>query len=257
MTFRQLNIVPVLMLAALIALKSYYPAIEWWGYGVIILFQLGIIVYGCINISSNYFLHVLCKAATTEKVVALSFDDGPHPVHTPAILDTLKKYNVPATFFCIGRHIEGNVPLLRRMYNEGHLVGNHSFTHDFWFDMHRSKKMLADMRQADEAVKQSIGFRPLMFRPPYGVTNPNLARAIKRGRYIPIGWSIRSLDTATNDKQKLLSRITGQLTPGGVILLHDTMEITAAILPELIETIKEKGYTIKSLDEMLNISAYA
>src|SRR5258708_26527458 len=99
--------------------------------------------------------------------------------------------------------------------------------------------------------------KPALFRPPYGVTNPNLKRAIKKGKYITIGWSIRSLDTAIKDKKKLLSRIGGHVKPGDIILLHDSMEHTANILPELIETILKKGFQIKGLDEMLNIHAYA
>ncbi len=200
---------------------------------------------------------VTCKANTNEKVVALSFDDGPHPMYSAPILDTLNKYNVPATFFCIGKNISGNEHLLQRIKNEGHITGNHSYSHHFWFDMFGSKKMLADMQQMDDTVMNTIGMRPVLFRPPYGVMNPNLAKAIKKGGYTPIGWSIRSFDTAIKDKQKLLSRITGQMKAGDIILLHDSMEITASILPELIVQIQNKGFRIERLDKMLNITPYA
>jgi peptidoglycan/xylan/chitin deacetylase (PgdA/CDA1 family) len=87
--------------------------------------------------------------------------------------------------------------------------------------------------------------------------NPNLAKAIKEGGYTPIGWTIRSFDTKAKDKEKLLSLITGQLKPGAIILLHDSMPITAEILPELIKRIHDKGYKIVRADKMLNIQAYA
>jgi peptidoglycan/xylan/chitin deacetylase (PgdA/CDA1 family) len=257
MTLRQLNIVPIVMLALLIPAIMYYPAIKWWGFAFIFLFQLAIVVYGCMNISSGYFLPVLCKARTADKVVALSFDDGPHPIFTCRILDTLKEHNVAATFFCIGKNISGNEAILQQLHTEGHTIGNHTYSHGFWFDMWGSKKMLADMQQMDEQVNRVIGSKPILFRPPYGVTNPNLKKAVTTGRYIPIGWSVRSLDTAIKDKQKLLSRITGELKPGDIILLHDSMEITAQLLPEIIEQIQKQGYRIERLDKMLNVNAYA
>jgi peptidoglycan-N-acetylglucosamine deacetylase len=254
---RRLNIIPLLLLVLLIPASNYYPGIKWWGLGVIILMQLAILVYGCMNISSGYFLPVLCNADTDKKVVALTFDDGPHPVHTPAIVDTLKRNNVPAAFFVMGKNIIGNETILQQIFTGRNTIGNHSFSHAFWFDMYGSKKMLADMQQTDEAIQKLLGVKPLMFRPPYGVINPNVKSAIKKGRYIPIGWSIRSLDTTIKDKEKLLNRIISQLRPGAIILLHDTMEITMQILPQLIETIRGEGYEIKGLDEMLNIRAYA
>ena len=257
MTLRQLNIVPIVLLAAYIPLKHFYPVIEWWGLGVVFSLQIAIIVYGCMNISSGYFIHALCKAETAEKVVALSFDDGPNATWSGNILDTLKKYNVPAAFFCIGKNITGNEGLLLRENAEGHIIGNHSYSHGFWFDMLGSKKMLADLQQMDEEVKRVTGQKPVLFRPPYGVTTPNMRSAVLKGKYIPVGWNIRSLDTAAKDKQTLLLRITGDMKPGDIILLHDSVALTAEMLPELIETIKNKGYRIERLDKMLKVNAYA
>ena len=113
------------------------------------------------------------------------------------------------------------------------------------------------MRQMDNEVTKITGLKPLLFRPPYGVINPNLTEAIKKGEYTPIGWSIRSFDTTIKDKQKLLSRIITKVKPGDIILLHDSMEITATILPELIQQLMSKGYKISRLDKMLNINTYA
>lgn len=222
-----------------------------------VLIHLSILYYGVVTITAAYFVPALNKADTNEKIVALSFDDGPHPTNTPKILDALKSAYAPASFFVIGKNIAGNEHLLYRAKNEGHLVGNHSFCHDFWFDMYSTRKMLDDMRKGDDAIAGAIGEKPVIFRPPYGITNPNLKRAIKKGKYLTIGWSVRSLDTTTKDKEKLLSRITDRLKPGDIILLHDSMDHTTDMLPEIINAIREKGFTIKGIDEMLNISAYA
>ncbi len=257
MKFRILNLVLLLVLPLVMAFGAYNPTLRWWALGIFVLLQLSVLYYGVTTISAGYFVDALCKAKTTEKVVALSFDDGPHSVLTPRILETLRRYNVPASFFVIGKNIEGNEPILQKTSEEGHIIGNHSYCHDFWFDMYSPKKMLDDMHIADNTIKEAIGKRPVLFRPPYGITNPNLKKAIQKGRYLTIGWSVRSLDTTIKDKEKLLSRISRRMKPGDIILLHDSMEHTANLLPELIETIFKKGYQIKGIDEMLNIRAYA
>lgn len=254
---RLLNIILIVLLVMCIPVCYFYPAITWWVGGVYLVLQLSLLYYGVVTISAGYFVKALCKADTDEKVVALSFDDGPHPVYTPRILDALRKYHAPASFFVIGKYIAGNEQILQRERAEGHLIGNHSYCHDFWFDMYSTNKMLGDIHKADDTIEKTIGARPILFRPPYGITNPNLKKAISRGNYVTLGWSIRSLDTTIKDKKKLLSRISDRIRPGDIILLHDSMEHTANILPELIETILKKGYRIKGIDEMLNIRAYA
>jgi len=258
MKYRMLHIATFGVLGAMLAWNyAYEPNIAWWWFVVVIWVHLSVLFLGCIKIEWRFFMPVLCNGETNEKVVAITFDDGPNATYTGGILDTLGRHNAPAAFYCIGKNIAGNEALLQRIHNEGHLVGNHSYSHHFWFDLFPWKKMLADMQQMDAAAELAAGVRPRLFRPPYGVMNPNLARAIKSGGYTPIGWNIRSLDTTAKDKQTLLLRVTGQLRPGAIILLHDSMAITAEILPQLIENIKAKGYRIVRADELLNVKAYA
>ncbi len=245
-----------LYIAGLVIAGICAPLMPWYCVVLVTLFFLSVLFLACITLSLNFFIPSKCKAITSKKLVALTFDDGPAR-YTENILDTLQKHNVQASFFCIGKNIPGNPLIMNRLKNEGHVIGNHSYSHGYWFDMSGAGKMLADMRQMDREVEKAVGLRPLLFRPPYGVMNPSLAQAIKKGGYTSIGWNIRSFDTRIKDKQKLTSRIIGQLKPGSIILLHDSMEITAAILPELIKEIESNGYTITRLDKMLNISAYA
>lgn len=257
MTFRLLNIITAAVLIILVSVSMLYAPVAWWWYGLTIWAYLSIVFAGCTMISSGFFMPIVCRANTNDKIVALSFDDGPNPMYTTRVLDTLQKENIHAVFFCIGHNIQGNEMLLQRIYDEGHIIGNHSYSHHFWFDMFSSAMMLADMQQMDAAIVDTTGKRPLLFRPPYGVMNPNLKKAIRNGAYTPVGWNIRSLDTTIKDKQKLLSRIMNKIKPGAIILLHDPMQITSEILPELIEQIKNRGYRIERLDKMLNIEAYA
>ena len=113
------------------------------------------------------------------------------------------------------------------------------------------------MQMMDKVLKDTIGQKPKLFRPPYGVTNPNLKKAIINGNYIPVGWSIRSFDTVIKNEDRLLKRVLRQLKTGAVFLFHDTSNITVVILPAVIKYIQSNGYEIIRLDKMLNLQAYA
>ncbi|WPU98769.1 polysaccharide deacetylase family protein [Mucilaginibacter sp. cycad4] len=216
-----------------------------------------ILFYGCYYIGSNFFIPVMCSGKTNKKIIAITFDDGPNSEHTPQVLNILQKHHVPAAFFCIGNRIAGEEAVLKQIHEQGHIIGNHSFSHHFWFDLFSSAKMLDDMKLMDQAMKQATGLTPLLFRPPYGVINPNLKKAIIKGDYVPIGWSVRSMDTVIHDPQKLLNKVAGRLNPGAVFLFHDTSAATISALPPFIEQVKARGYQIMRLDKMLNLQAYA
>jgi peptidoglycan-N-acetylglucosamine deacetylase len=257
LTHRTANIGLFVLLAVALLVHNLWLTLPWWLFILLPLSYVAALVWGACNVRSGFYVPVICAADTPEKKIAITFDDGPLELYTPVILDILRKEQVPAAFFCIGSRIGGNEMLLRRIDAEGHVIGNHSFSHHFWFDMFGPGKMLAELQQMDETVEQVTGKRPRLFRPPYGVTNPNLAKAIRRGSYIPVGWNIRSLDTVAKDKEELLGRIKKGVRPGAVLLLHDSMEITAQVLPELIRFLKQEGYSIERIDKMLNIPAYA
>jgi peptidoglycan/xylan/chitin deacetylase (PgdA/CDA1 family) len=208
-------------------------------------------------VGSNFFIPITCSAKTDKKEIAISFDDGPAVQFTPEILQVLKEYDVKATFFCIGKRIAGNENLFRQIHEEGHIIGNHSFSHHFWFDMYSAKKMRHDLQLMDEAMQNVIGLKPRLFRPPYGVTNPNVKKAILHGQYIPIGWSLRSMDTVTGNEEQLLQKTRKGIQPGAIFLFHDTSRTTLSILPQFIKEVKDRGYTIIGLDKMLNLQPYA
>lgn len=257
LTHRIANIGMALLLGAALLVHSLWAPLPWWFFLILPIPYVAALVWGACNIGSSFYIPVTCAANTQEKVIALTFDDGPLQKYTPEVLDILQREQVPAAFFCIGNRIKGNEPLLRRIDAEGHVIGNHSFSHHFWFDMFGPGKMLAELKQVDETVEDVIGKKPLLFRPPYGVTNPNLAKAIRRGGYTPIGWNIRSLDTVAKDREELLGRIRSGIRPGAILLLHDSMKVTVQVLPALIRELKGKGYRIERIDKLLNIPAYA
>jgi len=254
--FRNTNILFAGLLG-LIIWQHITEGVSWWGYPVLIFIYSLILFYGCYYIGSNFFMRVMCSLKTNKKIIAITFDDGPDTTATPQILEILRQHNTPAAFFCIGNRISGNETILKQIHEESHIIGNHSFSHHFWFDLFSSAKMLDDMLQTNQSVRQTINLSPLLFRPPYGVINPNVKKAILKSRMEPIGWSVRSMDTVINNPQKLLNKITRRLNPGAIFLFHDTGVATISVLPRFIEQAKAQGYEIVRLDKMLNLQAYA
>jgi peptidoglycan/xylan/chitin deacetylase (PgdA/CDA1 family) len=204
----------------------------------------------------GFFLKSVCSGPKTEKTIAISFDDGPAGEKTDRILDILKEHQTPAAFFCIGRNISGREIQLKRMVEEGHIIGNHSYSHHPLFDLFGPSRMLSDLHKMSLSCKEATGFLPLFFRPPYGITNPNVKAAVVRGGFCSIGWSIRSYDTVIHNENRLLEKIISSLKPGAILLLHDTQETTVQILPRLLKGIREKGYRVERLDKLINLNPY-
>ena len=255
LNFKNTNILFIALLISVIGYNTIY-SVPFIIYASLIATYSLIIFYGCYFISSGFFINVICSAKTNEKEIAISFDDGPATNYTAEILKILKASNTKAVFFCIGNRIAGKEKIFEQLHKEGHLIGNHSYSHHFWFDMFSSKKMLADLKMMDTVMEKTIGLRPRLFRPPYGVINPNLRKTIINGNYIPIGWSVRSMDTVIRDENKLLNKITKSLRAGAIFLFHDTSQTTLAILPIFIRHATQRGYKIVRLDKMVNLQAY-
>jgi peptidoglycan/xylan/chitin deacetylase (PgdA/CDA1 family) len=249
LNFRNTNIIFILLLSALVSFDLYY-ALPFYIYIVVTIIYSLILFWGSYYVGSNFYFNIVCSATTGEKQIAISFDDGPQ------ILELLNEHHVQASFFCIGKRITENESLFRRVHEAGHLIGNHSYSHHRWFDLFSAEKMYDDLQMMDAAVQKVIGLKPKLFRPPYGVTNPNLKKAVTRGNYTPVGWSIRSMDTMIYDEQKLLAKVTKALKPGAVVLFHDTGKAIPAVLPAFIKHARAKGYEIVRLDKLLKLEPY-
>ena len=256
LNFRNTNIFFIALLAILIGVHIKY-GLPIFAYCLLLIAYSLIVCWGCYNVGSNFFINIVCKATTEKKEIAISFDDGPAENYTQQILVILNTENVKATFFCIGSRIAGNEALLKQVQADGHIIGNHSYSHHLWFDMYSAKKMQNDLNQMDVEMERVTGLKPKLFRPPYGVTNPNLAKAIRKGGYTPVGWSVRSMDTVIKDGKKLLAKINEGIKPGAVFLFHDTSKTTLDVLPEFIQEVKKRGYNIIPLDKLLALQPYA
>ena len=256
LNFRNTNIFFSVLLGLLIGIQLKY-GLPFYFYPLLVIVYSLVVFYGCYYIGSNFFIKIICSANTDQREIAISFDDGPALNYTTEILQLLKKDNIKATFFCIGNRIAGNEQILKKITEDGHIIGNHTYSHHFWFDIFSSQKMLDDLKRMDQETERVIGIVPKLFRPPYGVTNPNLKKAIIKGKYIPVGWSVRSMDTVIRNEKKLLDKINRSLKPGAVFLFHDTSKTTVNILPEFIREVKNKGYHIIPLDKLLHLTPYA
>jgi peptidoglycan/xylan/chitin deacetylase (PgdA/CDA1 family) len=218
---------------------------------------LGIIIWGSADISSNYHIQILCDAPkNSANEIAISFDDGPHAKITPEVLDILKKSGTTATFFCIGKNVNENPTLVKRIVDEGHTLGNHTFSHSYFFDFWNSEKISNDLTQTTNLLLAFGGKQTKLFRPPYGVTTPAIAESVKKLDMTVIGWSIRSLDTVQKNEDKIMKTISRKLRPGSIILFHDRLPTTCSLLEKTIKLCNEKGYKIVALDKLLSINAY-
>jgi len=216
---------------------------------------LVITTLGTLNMRFNFFLHAYCKSSTTKKEIALTFDDGPHPDITPQLIKLLDLNNVPASFFCIGKNIDANSEIVTQMHNSNHIIGNHSYGHSNFFDLFSSARMQKEIVNTNIAIKKAIGKTPLLFRPPYGITNPMLSKAIKKSKKLSIGWSLRSLDTYKNSNQVLI-KLKANTKAGDIVLFHDTNPNIVSIIEDYLIWLQENDFKIVSLTNLLNIPAY-
>ena len=253
--FQKIIVASLLLLISLLILGFFIKISIWW-YAGIILATAGLLAYGSIDFRSGFFCKVLYSQTMADGTIALTFDDGPDKSVTTAVLEVLKEQNVKAAFFCVGQKAEENPDLVKKIDKEGHVIGSHSYSHHFFFDLFRSSKMLGELEKTEEILKKIINKKIKMFRPPYGVTNPPLARALRKMDYHIIGWSLRSKDTVISNEESLFERLTTRVKPGDIVLFHDTKSHIVEVLNKFINFAKEKGYRFERLDNLLGIEAY-
>ncbi len=223
---------------------------SFWVYLFCFLMFSSVVVWGSFDIGLGYFVNSITHKRTKIKEVALTFDDGPTEF-TPQFLDLLKENNIKATFFCIGKQIEKHPETFQRISAEGHTVGNHTLSHSNNTGFLSTSKMIEEIEKCDEVMLKVGNIKTNLYRPPFGVTNPNIAKAIRKTHKKSIGWNVRSLDTITEDEKKIYRKITKGLKKGSIILLHDTSEKTYRVLADLLVFLKDKNYSTFTVDSII------
>lgn len=219
--------------------------------GLLLALYVLLLTNGSARLRWNYFLRSentlpVIKNPQKTKRIALTFDDGPSE-RSAAVLDILKQHQVPATFFVIGQRVLERPELTRRMLTEGHALGNHSHTHGHLFNFKWAAAARLEIDVCNDAIKQATGTSATLFRAPHGVMTAHLAAAIQGAQMRSIGWDVRSFDTASKNPETLLARIMSQLQNRSIILLHDDCEITAEILPALIQQARTQGFEFAAI----------
>jgi peptidoglycan/xylan/chitin deacetylase (PgdA/CDA1 family) len=169
LNYRNTIILFLIVLAGLILADVFLtmPAGLYVGMGIVLLFLLAA---GSICIRLGFYIKSYCSGDSKQKKVAFSFDDGPDARYTPEILDLLKQQEIQAAFFVVGNKLENNVEIIRRIDREGHIIGGHSYSHHFFFDLYPAKRMKIELEQTENRVMKITGKKMKLFRPPYGVT---------------------------------------------------------------------------------------
>lgn len=191
---------------------------------------------------------------TQDKIVALTFDDGPHPEYTAAVLDLLEKYDAKATFFIIGKNAEKYPYLVLRSYTEGHELANHTYTHPFKVSI---KALREELRQTNNTIYSITGFSPVLFRPVGGnYTDAMINAAVKDGYQVVMwSWHQDTQDWKQPGVKKIIQKVMKGTKPGDVILFHDgggNRTQTIKALEEIIPALKKQGYTFVTVSELID-----
>ena len=183
-----------------------------------------------------------------QPVVALTFDDGPNSQYTPLLLKGLKERGVHATFFLMGKNIEGKEALVKQIQEEGHLIGNHTYHHVNLSKM-SAEQAQAELDATDELVRKITGKYPIYARAPYGEVPEN--GDVDRQRFY-IGWTVDPLDWMTEDVSRITQSVLEKVEPGDIILLHDSYLSSVQAALRIVDALQGKGYEFITVDQMIS-----
>jgi peptidoglycan/xylan/chitin deacetylase (PgdA/CDA1 family) len=195
------------------------------------------------------------RVRTTEKVVALTYDDGPHPVYTPQILSILRKYRVKATFFMIGKNMDKYPEIVRRVVADGHAIGNHTYTHPSDINADSRAQAKGEMEACEKTIERLTGRRSYLFRPPKGFMDEIVYSAAKRMGYRTILWTVCADNHTAPTPRLMADRVLSQVRPGAIVLIHDGYlpirwkDVRAT--PLIIEGLRREGYRFVTIPELL------
>ncbi|MBF2063398.1 MAG: polysaccharide deacetylase family protein [Calothrix sp. C42_A2020_038] len=189
-----------------------------------------------------------------KKVIALTFDDGPWPESTPAVLDILKKNDIKATFFIVGKMLKEHPDMGKRIVAEGHVIANHTWNH--WYHYMNPQAAAFEIDNTTNLIYQVTGVKTNLFRPPGGIkTNGPYAYA-RNQKYATIMWSADSVDYSRPSVSKLIDNVMQHAKPGGIVLMHDgggNRSNTVKALPQIINNFRKQGYRFVTVPELLEM----
>ena len=190
---------------------------------------------------------------TDQKVVAMTFDDGPHPTHTPRLLKILRDRNIKATFYLVGKNAKAYPALVRQIVSEGHEIGNHTWTHGSLASM-SDDQIRRELKQSADAVYEASGYRPQTIRPPYGAINTRIKQLMfAEFGYPTIMWSVDPQDWRRPGVSVVARRLGNDAHPGAILLAHDIHAPTIDAMPGTFDQLLAKGYRFVTVSQLMNI----
>lgn len=199
--------------------------------------------------------HVIWNIKTNKKLIALTFDDGPHPVYTSQILDLLAAYKAKATFFVVGSRVKKYPELAKREIEEGHEIANHTYNHLYRQRMDE-KTLKEELERTDEMIYETTGVYPVFYRPVGGYYNDLIIKTAvdKKLRVIMWSWHQDSRDWSRPGVKKIITNVLDDYRPGDIVLFHDSggnRSQTIAALKVIIPTMQRAGYEFVTISELL------
>lgn len=195
--------------------------------------------------------HTYTSCNVDGSVVAMTFDDGPHPKLTPRLLDMLKERNIKATFFVIGKCVAEYPDIAKRIVDEGHEIANHSWSHPQLTKLSPAA-FDTEISQTNDAIEKATGVRPVTMRPPYGAINAGLTKRLNEEYGLSvILWSVDPLDWKIRKSDHVSSHIIKNTAPGAIILAHDIHASTVDAMPAALDTLQSKGYKFATVSELI------
>ena len=185
---------------------------------------------------------------TGNKVIALTFDDGPGP-YTAHLLDILDQYGAKATFFLIGSKVSGQASVVRSIQARGHQLGNHSWSHPELPKL-SVDQIAGEIDRTNEAIRQATGVKPSILRPPYGAVNGVVLEQLRLRNMSSILWSVDTRDWADRNSQIVCSRAVAGARPGAVILMHDIHQTSVNAVPCILSSLKQQGYSFVTIQRL-------
>lgn len=185
--------------------------------------------------------------ASAVRKVAITFDDGPHPSYTEQLLDGLKERGVHATFFVTGEHAELHPDIILRMQEEGHLIGNHTYSH-IQLTKGNREKFKEELVRTNEIIKEITGEEVEFVRPPYGSWDKSFEKELNM---FPVLWNVDPLDWCSGNVSCIVERIVSKTGENDIILMHDYYETSVTAALEAIDELTERGYTFVTVEEIL------
>ncbi|HIT90365.1 MAG TPA: polysaccharide deacetylase family protein [Candidatus Merdenecus merdavium] len=179
--------------------------------------------------------------------IALTFDDGPHPVYTSKLLDGLKSRGVKATFFIVGKNINGNEEIVKRMDHEGHLIGNHTFNH-VQINLLNDTEAQEELTKTSDTIEEITGHGTEYIRPPFGVSKKGLDQVIPM---ISVLWTVDPLDWTTENVDKVVNQVVTKVKENDIILLHDYYDSSIEAAFRIIDILQKEGYEFVTVDELI------